>query len=308
MKFVAIVALLAVSACVNVPYTPNRRTAPPQPEGVQHTEERFDGEKGLKILEQRWIPQDPKAVLVVVHGLKDYSDRYMELVRALTADHVAVYALDLRGHGDSEGHRVWVDDFDDYVQDVEHVVRDAQFTFKGKPVFLMGHSMGGAIATRLVVKDQTRVDGLILSAAALKAGVGGGTRFMVGVFGTIAPTLAVLELDDSKFSRDPAVTASIAQDPMIFDGKGPARTAAQLLRTISENEEHFRDIKVPLLVLHGEKDEVTPPEGSKTLVGLAASQDKTLKLYPNLVHDLVHEPEKQQVIADIQAWIDAHAK
>lgn len=308
----SLVLLAAASltlACVNAPYVANRRTPPSQPSGVRHSESRVDGRGGVKILRQSWLPPgEAKSAVVLVHGLKDYSDRYLELVDALVHKGVAVYALDLRGHGDSEGARVWVDDFEDYVDDVELLVREVELKHKGHKVFLFGHSMGGTIATRLVLKDETRVDGLILSAPALKVDVGSVTQSFTRLFGSVTPTLAVLDLEDSKFSRDPQVVAAMARDPLIFDGKGPARTAAELFRTMALNEEHFRELKVPLLILHGEKDQVTSPEGSKELYGLAAASDKTLKLYPELVHDLLHEPEKAQVMGDLVGWVEAHSR
>lgn len=249
-----------------------------------------------------------KGSLVIVHGLRDHSDRYAELARHLARRGFAVHALDLRGHGDSEGDREWVDDFDDYVADVDALLRDAEWKNKGKPLFLLGHSMGGAIALRIVIKDETKVDGVILSAAALRIPVGGGKQLGARIAGTITPTMALLDLDDTRFTRDPDVLARMRTDPLIMQQKGPARTARELFSTVSANSEKFRDIDVPLLILHGERDQVTSPEGSRELYGLAKTADKALKLYPNLVHDLLHEPERADVEKDITEWLSRRTR
>lgn len=313
MRNLLVVALCLSSAvgCVSIRYTAGKRTPPPNVPGVVHSEERVDGKGGVKILRQSWTPPSGTSVrgsLVIVHGLRDYGDRYAELANHLAKRGFAVHTLDLRGHGDSEGDREWVDDFDDYVADVDALLREAEWKNKGKPLFLLGHSMGGAIALRIVIKDETKVDGVILSAAALRIPVGGGAQLGARFMGTLFPTLAILELDDTKFTRDPEVLARMRTDPLVMQQKGPARTARELFANVSANSDKLREIDVPLLILHGERDQVTSPEGSKELHGLAAASDKTLKLYPNLVHDLLHEPEKAEVINDITRWLEAHAR
>lgn len=304
MRTLCLPLLLVLSACAGPSYIAGRRVAPAVPDGVQHAEDRFEGKDGVKLFTQSWRPAEtPKAVVVVVHGLKDYSDRYGELAATLVKHGYAVHAFDLRGHGDSEGDRVWVERFTDYLDDLDLFLKRVHAAEPDKRIYLFGHSMGGAIVTLYTLTRDDKPAGLITSAAALK------TNEAVGVaafLGALFPKLAAFSLKDDDFSRDPAIVASMKTDPLIYDGAAPIRTGAEVGGAIGLIREKSKTLTVPLLAMHGTDDKVTPPDGSADLVNAAASTDKTLKSYPGLVHDLVHEPEKQQVMDDVAAWLDAH--
>jgi alpha-beta hydrolase superfamily lysophospholipase len=262
----------------------------------------------LRLFEQWWLPAkgEVKAVLVIVHGLKDHSTRYVAFADRLAQHGYAVHAFDLRGHGSSEGARGYVRNFDEYVQDLDTFV--GRVRRADRPLFVLGHSMGGAIATDWVLTKKPPLAGLILSGAALEADVSGFTKGVTRVLGVLLPGLAILSLDLDKFSRDPRVVEQCKKDPLVDQGNGTARTAAQLLGAIGFIGEHMEEVSVPLLAMHGGADEITPPEGSRELVRRAQSADKTLKIYDGLYHDLLHEPEKEQVMADVVAWMDARSK
>jgi alpha-beta hydrolase superfamily lysophospholipase len=289
------------------PYVSGKRVAPAVPADILHIEGRLETKDGLKLLVQRWRPQgETKGAVVIVHGLKDYSDRYADFAVALARRGWAVHALDLRGHGDSEGDRVWVDRFDEYVDDLGRFMVRVEADDPGKPLFLFGHSMGGAIVTLYTLTQKPKLSGLITSGAALKRDAPAGLVGVVKFFSVVAPKLAVFELDDSKFSRDASVVAAMKTDPLIYDGKAPARTAAEVIGAIDRIREASNTLSVPLLAMHGSADVVTPPDGSKELVEAAASKDKTFKSWDGLYHDLLHEPERQQVVDAVLAWLDAH--
>lgn len=286
---------------------------PPPPElaaRLSHEEARFEGARGLKLFSEAWLPTgEPRGALVIMHGLKDHADRYAEVAQALVKEGFAVHAFDLRGHGDSEGERVWVESFDDYLSDLDGFVKTVKARHPGRPVFVMGHSMGGAIATLSVIEKKTEVAGLVLSAPALRPGkeVNGFLIWLTGVLGSATPRARVLELPEESFSRDPATLAAMKSDPLIAPGPGPARTARELLGALERIGRQMEEVEVPLLVLHGTDDRITNPEGSRELVQRARAADKTLKLYDGLYHDLAHEPERAQVIADLGAWLSARA-
>src|SRR5262249_9810787 len=130
----------------------------------------------------------------------------------------------------------------------------------------------------------------------------GGTKLVAA----LAADAGVFQLDLDDFSRDREVVRACEAYPLVYQDPAPAQTARELVNAIHESEARMEEIEVPLLVLHGGADKVTPPKGSQELVRRARSRDKTLKLYPGLYHDLLHEPEKAVVMEDIAAWLDRH--
>ncbi len=287
------------------PIAPGAPEAPPT-SPLEHRSGFFEGAGHAKLFEQSWRDASarPRAALVVVHGLKDHGSRYRGLAEALAPRGIAVHALDLRGHAHSEGRRVAIEDFDQYVEDVAIFTARVQAEHPNEPVFLFGHSMGGAIATLVVLEKRPAIRGLVLSGAALAA-PGFFTRGGVHVTNALAPSARVFQLDLEDFSRDPNVVREGRADPLVYQPAAPAHTANEVLGAIAKIDDAMNRLDVPTLILHGDADKVTPPEGSRALYRRASSADKSLKLYPRLYHDLLHEPERALVIGDIATWIEA---
>ncbi|MCI4360689.1 MAG: lysophospholipase, partial [Thermoplasmata archaeon] len=175
------------------------------------------------------------------------------------------------------------------------------------PEFLFGHSMGGAIVVRYALERAPSVRGVVLSAPALRApvGVSAGAVAITRLLGTIAPRAAIFRLPNTSFSRDPAVVEAMGADPLISAGPAPARTAAELLRTMRWIRARDAGFSAPVLALHGTADRLTHPEGSRRFIATAASSSKELRTYPELYHDLLHEPERATVLGDIADWLGA---
>lgn len=262
---------------------------------------------GTEINLRYWYQNDARASVVVVHGLKDHSGRYNELAKRLNALGYSVYAIDLRGHGISGGERQYIASFSDYLGDLDTAIKSAHEFDPDLPILLFGHSMGGAVATLYALDHQSELAGLMLSAPALKEGKDV-SPFLIGVTRALSgwlPGLPVLHLEHASFSRDPGVLADIAADPLIEKGDGPARTAAELLGALETIQRREHELKLPLLILHGDADGLTNPDGSLQLFRESASTRKTLRIYPKLYHILLDEPEKSEVYADITAWLNS---
>jgi acylglycerol lipase len=265
------------------------------------------GNDGESLVGFHWAPiTRAQSVVVLVHGLKDHTRRYAELAGELVSRGNAVIGFDLRGHGRSSGPRAWVRWFDDYLSDLGVAVGEARRRHPESPLVLFGHSMGGAIVTLFSLDHPEQVQGLVLSAPAVRPGgnVGAATIAFTKFLGTVAPHAAIFRLPDADFSRDPTVVAANVADPLISHRPAPARTAAQLLGAMERIRHRAGELPLPLLVLHGTADRITDPSGSQELVRNAGSRDKNLLLYPGLFHDLLHEPERGTVITDLVAWLD----
>ena len=243
-----------------------------------------------------------------MNGLKDHGDHYAQFSQELVGQGYAAYAFDLRGHGRSAGERVGVDRFDDYVDDLQSFVDRVRAREPGKPIFVFGHSMGGAIVTLYAVERHPDVAGIILSGPALALDAPAIQSAAVKLFDGIASRAPVFDLPNEDFSRDPAVVADMGRDPLVFQQPASAHLAAEILGAIHRVWEHPEQLTVPLLAMHGTADKLTAPSGSRDLVARAGSSDKTLRLYEGFFHDLVHEPGHERVTGDIVHWLDAHTE
>ncbi len=263
----------------------------------------------VRLFNQYWKPQNPKAVLLIVHGLKDHSSRYASLGEQLASHGYAVYALDLRGHGKSEGERAFVGSFDDYLRHLDLFYDKVRRIEPRRPVFLFGHSMGGAIALVFTLSRNPEIRGLVLSAPALK--VPGNISPLLVWFtkplGGIAPRRSVFKLDNKLFTRDIEALAAMNNDPLIYNKPHPARTAAELLRAIERIQKTMTSLTLPTIVMHGTVDKITNPDGSRQLNEVASSTDKTLKLYEGHYHDLLHDLGNSDVADDLLQWLDRHS-
>lgn len=299
-------AVLAVTACA---HTPNLDLRPePAPPGEEVGS--FTAHDGTKLWRRHWLPAAPdqqvKGILIIQHGLRDHSDNYDHLARRAAAAGFSVWAMDLRGHARSAGPRVAPDPWMDYVRDFDQLVDFATAAEPNQPVFIMGHSMGGAIVAMEVVEHRAKIAGVILSAPVLNIGVPPFVVASIRVLGVIAPSFGAMKLDPNSFSTDPAVGEAMVKDPLVEQGAGPARTAAGLADATAQIFSHLDRFTLPILALHGTADQLTAPSGSRALIERAPSADKTLRIYDGFAHDLVHEPKGAQVEDDILAWLGAH--
>jgi alpha-beta hydrolase superfamily lysophospholipase len=286
-----------------------RRPRPivPVSNGVEHSEDAFEGFGRVRIFTQQWRPDDGRVrgVLVIVHGLRDHSSRYVELAERLAKHGYAVHGFDLRGHGSSGGRREYVESFDEYVADLGIYVDAVRANESGRPLFVLGQDMGGTIALRYALDKKPQLSGVVVSGAILKSTASGFNRCMTRTMGTILPLLAILTVDVDHFSQDPAVVQACKDDPLIEQGDGPARTARELLNAMESIGERAQQMTLPLLILQGGADVVTPPEGSRELYERAGSQDKTLRVFDGMWHDLWREPAREQVMQELSDWLDA---
>jgi alpha-beta hydrolase superfamily lysophospholipase len=269
-------------------------------------EETFDGTGGLKIFLRSWRPSGkPRALLVICHGVNSHGGQYLWAAEQFVKSGYAVYALDLRGRGKSEGERFYVEDVAEYVSDVAGVVRIAKSRDAGLPVFLLGHSAGGVVSSVYALENQVELAGFICESFAFQVPAPGFALAAIKGLSHLAPRLPVLKLKNEDFSRDPKAVEALNNDPLTAHEVQPAITVAALVRADERLREEFPRITLPVLIMHGTEDKATICHGSEFFHKTVGSKDKTLKLYEGYYHDLLNDIGKEGVLADITAWIDA---
>jgi acylglycerol lipase len=268
----------------------------------------FEGVGGLKIFTRSWHPTDgkPRAVVVIVPGFNSHSGHYLWVGEQFAANGLAVHALDLRGRGKSDGERLYVAKFDDYVNDVATLVTKAKSYHPGLPVFVLGHSAGGVVSCIYTLEHQAEIAGLICESFAHEVPAPDFALAVLKGLSHVAPHAHVLKLNNEDFSRDPKVVEFMNNDPLIAHEVQPTQTVAEMVRADERLKKEFPLITLPVLILHGTLDKATKPSGSQRFYDMAGSTDKTLKLYEGHYHDLLNDLDKEIVMADIQQWIDKH--
>ena len=268
-------------------------------------EDRFEGLKGLRIFYRSWRPYGkPRAVVAICHGLNAHSGEYLWVGDQLQEAGFAVYALDLRGRGKSDGERFYVDDIAEYVSDVAMLIDLAKKCEPGVPVFLFGHSAGGVVSCVYTLDNQDKIAGLICEDFAFQVPAPDFVLAVLKGISHLAPHAHVFKLHNEDFSRDPKVVKSKNEDPLIAHEVQPTKTVAALARADERLKREFPLIKLPVFILHGTEDKVTKPSGTQVFYDQTGSKDKTLKLYEGHYHDLLNDIGKEQVMADMLAWID----
>lgn len=276
---------------------------------MNHYESSFKGLQDLVIYYQAWLPDiDPVAVLLIVHGLAEHGGRYTNVVNHLIPKSYAVYAPDHRGHGRSQGRRVYVDHFTDYLDDLKTFFDLVRAQHPTQKIFLLGHSMGGAIALSYALRHQDELDGLVLSGASIKIGAGISPAIIaIGrLVSALLPKMGLVMLDSSAISRDPEIVRAYDTDPLVYRGKVTARLGAELVQTMQRFPQEVTQLRLPVLTMHGGADQLTDPQGSRWLYEAAGSADKTVHVYEGYYHEIFNDIGKEQALADMENWLTAH--
>lgn len=260
---------------------------------------------------QAWQPEgDVRAVVVLAHGAGEHSGRYRYVVDRLVPDGYAVYAVDHRGHGRTPGPRAQIDRMRLVIEDLDRLVDQARTEHPGRKLFLLGHSMGGTIAITYAIVHQEKLDGLALSAplAAMEAAPAP-LRLIARGLSVVAPNVGVFQVDVSQVSRDPDEVAAYLADPLVHNGKLPARTVQELTDAVSRFAADSPKLTLPLLVMIGTADALVPPAGGRMVHDRAASTDKTLHSYDGFYHELFNEPagDRDRPLDDLADWLSAHS-
>lgn len=265
---------------------------------------------GLTLYGEHHLPAaEAKASVLLAHGYGEHSGRYQHVIARLVDDGYAVYAIDHRGHGKSEGVRFYCDLMDQFVDDLKLYFDCMKVEQPGKKHFVVGHSMGALISLGFTLRYQDEIDGLVISGAPVNADANVSPAIVAlgSVLTRIVPKLHLLPPSPPGIlSRDPQIDLAWDADPLTNKKPMRVRLGTEINRMACDVRDHLADLRLPLLILHGADDKLVNPSGSQLAYDKASSPDKTLKLYPGMRHEIMNEIGKEAVLDDILGWLDAH--
>ena len=276
---------------------------------MEHSEGSFQGFGAVSLFYQRWHPEKkPKAVLAIVHGFGEHSGRYMNVVEYFVPRKYAVYGFDQRGHGRSPGQRGYINSIGEFRGDVAAFVQMVARQEPEIPIFLWAHSMGGLIGLDYILHYPEGLRGAIISAPSLNpAGVAKPyVVTLTRILSRLWPTISIeVGLDPSTLARNPAVGKAYREDPLV-QGKAGVRLGTELQSAADWTKVHAADIRIPLLMIHGEADAIGTASDTRSFFEQVTFDDKELKIYPGGYHEPHNDIEYEQVVKDVEGWIKRH--
>jgi alpha-beta hydrolase superfamily lysophospholipase len=276
---------------------------------MQTQELHFKGAGELPLFARLWQPESPACALVVItHGHGEHIGRYTHVAESLRGRGFAVAAMDLRGHGRSQGPRGLVMDWEDLRKDLRSLVDQLRPQFADVPIILYGHSIGGTISLDFAIRYPAEFNGVIASAPVLGKPNIPAILFQISrVLSRIYPSFSMAtQLDETSLSRDQEVVKSYLDDELVHS-IGTARFGTELLKTVGWIQAHAAELTIPLLLIHGAQDRLVNPENSQRFFENAGAQDKTYMDLPDGFHEPHNDLDKDVVIKRVGDWILNHS-
>lgn len=272
---------------------------------MSHFETYWTARDGLSLYAQRWEPSAPAAgVICLVHGLGEHSGRYVYVAETLNAAGFSLFAFDLRGHGKSGGQRGHSPAFETLMDDIGLLLAEAARRDPDRPCFLYGHSLGGLLTLNYVLRRKPALAGVVVTSPGLRSPLTEQTLKinLAKALGALLPRLPVATgLDPNAISHDECVVRAYMDDPLVHDRctLGATRTT---LESIPWALAHAGEFHLPLLLMHGTGDRLTYPHGTQEFAGRVGGEC-SVRLWDGLAHELHNEPQKDQVLAYLVAWL-----
>ena len=278
---------------------------------MEHKEGFFQGARGLNLYYQSWYPQaEVRGVLNIVHGLGSHSSSYRNIVEHLIPKNYAIYAFDLRGNGRSPGQRGHISSWEVFRADLQAFLQLVETQSPKCPQFILGHSLGGVVVLDYVMRFRvypSPLFGVITLAPAVgKLGVSPFKLTIGKILSRILPSFTLSTgFDLNTAARDEKVLADYAQDKLRH-ARGSARLATEYINTVNWINAHAADLQIPLLIIQGGADTVTLPQGSRQFFQKVTFPDKELLEYPEAYHEIHDDFGYEQVMADLESWLEQH--
>jgi alpha-beta hydrolase superfamily lysophospholipase len=277
---------------------------------IIHEEGTFKGYEDVELYIQCWRPEgEPKAILPIVHGHGEHSGRYGNVVNWFVPRGYAVYAFDLRGHGHSAGPQGHINEWAEYREDTGAFLRFVQSREPSRPIFLIGHSLGGLITLEYVLRNPKGLAGVIVSGPVLaQVGISPVLIALARALSHVLPRLTLRTgLDVTALSRDPAVVEAYVSDPLVHSW-GTPRLGSEVTRATEWVQAHTAEMEIPCLILHGSADRLAPPEGSRAFYENMTLADKELHVLEDTYHEVLNDVGHEQVMTAVEGWLDRHCR
>lgn len=271
----------------------------------------FINSKGLRIFYRTDVPFDAKAIVIISHGYAEHSGHYIELCDFLVKNNFGVYAIDHRSHGQSEGKRGHIDSFFDFISDFDALVSMIKENHPDKAIFTFGHSMGGLITfVYALVHPERNMKGQVFSGPALAApwGLYKVPMTFYDIVGKTIPKAKVYRIVKRRASRNYQYFKEFQNDPYDLKYSTIGFLKEFLYKGISWAQENSEKYDLPCLFLQGTADKIIPYERVQSTFERISSKDKTLKLYEHCYHELIHEPEREEIMKDMLEWLEERIK
>lgn len=264
---------------------------------------------GIKLSGYLWLPKEnPKAIINLVHGFGEYSERYDQWATWFVEKGIAVHAIDYRGHGKSDGKRGYVSNFDDFLKDVDVLLEESKKLFPNLPQFIYGHSLGGNIVTNYILKKDRSLQGAVISSPWYRLSFKPSILTLISarVMNKIYPRFTQNStLEATGLSHDQEIVNQYIKDPLIHE-KISARMFAEIYSAGKWVVENTEKLNIPVLIQHGNDDHVTSYKASKEFFEKAKSQGKDIeyKEWNGLYHELHNELNKIEIFAYVLNWLE----
>lgn len=273
-----------------------------------HTKEfSWTNDNGNKVYAVEWPVENAKAVVGLIHGLGEHCRRYDEMAAWYNQRGIALVGYDRQGFGRSEGQKGYAKDYREYVDEIARLLISCEKRYPDLPVFLYGHSMGGQLLLRYLIRRHPQISGAIVSGPHIREAFKPNSILVAlgKMLRNLYPTFTQEnQLDTSLLSRTPTVKPAYDADPYVH-GKITSRTGIDMLENAATLNEYAGGVKVPTLIIHGEADGVTSHQGSQDFAK-RNPENLTLKIWPELYHELHFEPEREQVYQYVLQWMGGY--
>lgn len=260
---------------------------------------------GNNIYAVEWGVTGARAVVGLIHGIGEHCRRYDTMAAWYNEHGIAMIGYDRQGFGRSEGRKGYAESYKEYVDEIATLLVECERRYPDRPVFLYGHSMGGHLLLRYLIRRNPNISGAVVSAPHIRLNFKP-NPLLVGlgkVLRNVYPTFTQEnQLDTNFLSRNPDVKPAYDKDPLVH-GKLTSRTGIDMLENAAELDRYANGITIDTLMMHGLGDKLTSPDGTRDFAE-RNPDNVTLKLWPGLYHEMHFEPEREVFFSFTLAWLE----